>query len=196
MLAVKVAKHHQCRGQIPCDSGSGVAPQPDKSGFEPGAVRGFSGRWSGGRADDFRKSGAETIERRSAGSFVQIDHLIYSCEDQGGGVQFAAAGREPHSRRLHKRRPAAGKGIQNDGAARRVGGQQLLDKLRRELTGPGQRVRPHSPLDIQAGRRQRLPVECDRGQGFLRKYRTCLHEANHTRAHRNYPTFDIFYRVS
>ncbi len=182
-LAVKVARRHQRRGQIPRDAERGAAPDPDESDFEPGAVREFSERRSGGLAGDLQKVGAETVERRIAGGFVR--HPIHSCEDHGGGVQFAAAARP---RRLHKRRHGAGKGIRNDGAARRVGGQQLLDELRRKLTGPRKGVRPHFPIDIQAGLRQRLPVECEHGQGFLRRRRTCLHEMTLTRVHRNCPT--------
>ena len=48
------------------------------------------------------------------------------------------------------------------------GGQQLLDQLRRKLPCQGENVRPHSLSDIEISLRERLPVDGNGCEGFIR----------------------------
>ena len=86
------------------------------------------------------------------------------------GVEVAPAGRQIQPRRFDQRRSAADEGIEYDSVARGVGGQQLFDELRRELSGPGKGIGPYPFGDVEVALRKGRPVQRRGGEGVVQDH--------------------------
>ena len=171
MLAVEIAQHHERRHEALRRAGGRFAPQRDEDGFQGGALRRppalCEEERAMGQADRIEESLAQLVEQRRSPGRVQVDQPVDPREGHRRGVEVAPAGRQLQPRRLDQRRPAAGEGVEYDPVARGVGGQQLFDELRRELSGPGQGVGPHPLGDVEGALGKGGPVQGRGGEGVV-----------------------------
>ena len=167
-LSVKIAQDDERRREVLDGTGGRFAPQFDKRGLQCEAVCRlllvFEKKRPVGSAYRIEEFFSQPAEQRCPLDCVQICQPVDPCQSHCGGVDVSPAGRQFKAGGFDQRCPAADKGIQYDSIARRVCRKQPLDELRRELSGPRERIGPCPFSNVEGTIGKRRPVQGSCGE--------------------------------
>ena len=167
-LSVKIAQHDERRREVLNGTGGRLAPQFDKRGLQCETVcrplLAFGKKRPAKQIHRTEEFLAQPAEQRRPLDRVQICQPVDPCQSHRGGVDVSPAGRQLEARGFDQRCSAADKGVQHDSIARCVCRQQPFDELRRELSGPRERIGPCPFSNVEGAIGKRRPVQGSCGE--------------------------------